>query len=199
MIMMTKTDSTPSLTMNTKIDEQGRSDLSQRQMMENTVVDDAKRDELRAKIEAGEQRQAERTIGDYARDATETTTNFVKDHPVAAIAGVAALGLLIGAMTKPGRRAGRAAGRRASAIAGYAGELGAAYASGLADAAGRVARSGGDTLEDVNDTLSRSARSAQRSAAHRAGDTADSMRYLSRKAARNTGRSLRGVASFFDR
>ncbi len=146
-----------------------------------------KRDELRAKIEAGEQRNAERSVGDYARDASEGATRFVKEHPVAAVAGVAAVGLAIGAMTRPGRRAGK----RAGALATYATDMGLAYASGLLDQAGDVARAGGDRLEDFGDDIALTARKARRSAVSTAGNTQDDVLSLSRKAARRAGRSYR--------
>lgn len=146
-----------------------------------------KRDELRAKIEAGEQRNEDRTIGDYAKSAADSTTQFVKDHPVAAVAGVAVIGLAIGAMTRPGRRAGQKAG----ALATYATEMGLAYASGLLDQAGDVARASGDKLEDLGDDVAFTARKARRSAAAAAGNTSDNMLTLSRKAARRAGRTYR--------
>ena len=146
-----------------------------------------KRDELRAKIEAGEQRNEERTIGDYAKSAADSTTQFVKDHPVAAVAGVAVIGLAIGAMTRPGRRAGQKAG----ALATYATEMGLAYASGLLDQAGDVARASGNRLEDLGDDVAFTARKARRSAAAAAGNTSDNMLTLSRKAARRAGRTYR--------
>ncbi|MCR2833938.1 hypothetical protein [Parerythrobacter lacustris] len=159
------------------------------------MTDQAKRDELRAKIEAGEQRNADRTMGDYARDASEKATAFVKEHPLAAVAGVAAVGLAIGAMTRPGRRAARTAGRKTSAFASYAAELGMAYASGLFDAASGAAKSGGEKLEDFGEDMAHKARSARRTASHSAGDAADNLRVIGRKAARQAGRTLRDARS----
>ena len=146
-----------------------------------------KRDELRAKIEAGEQRNADRSIGDYAKDATDSATRFVKDHPIAAVAGVAMIGLAIGAMTRPGRRAGQ----RAGALATYATEMGLAYASGLLDQAGDAARAGGVALGDLGDDMAFGARKAKRSAAHSFGDAQDNVLTMSRKAARQAGRAYR--------
>ena len=145
------------------------------------------RDELRAKIEAGEKRNEERSVADYAREASETATQFVKDHPIAAVAGVAVIGLAIGAMTRPGRRAGR----RAGALATYATEMGLAYASGLLDQAGDLARAGGDKLEDLGDDVSYGARKMRRSVSHSAGNTQDNILNMSRKAARRAGRGYR--------
>ncbi|WP_379546897.1 hypothetical protein ACFCW2_12785 [Qipengyuania sp. DSG2-2] len=149
------------------------------------------RDALRAKIEAGEKRNEERTLGQQAADLGESATQFVKDHPVASVAGVAVIGIMIGAMTRPGRRAGAAAGAKASALATYATEMGLAYASGLLDQAGDVARASGDKLEDLGDDVAFTARKARRNATAAAGNTQDNVLSLSRKAARRAGRSYR--------
>lgn len=156
---------------------------------------DEKRDELRARIEAAEERNAERSFADYARDARDSATSFVKDHPFATVAGVAAIGLAIGAMTRPGRRYGRQAARRTSALATYASELGLAYAAGLLDTAGDAARVGRDKLEDLGDAAGDSARSLRREASHRAGDTADAARRLTREIGKKAGRTTRGLRS----
>lgn len=169
--------------------------LNRTTMMENDVTDDAKRDELRAKIEAGERRNAERSVGDYAREAGEKATDFVKEHPLATIAGVAVVGLAIGAMTRPGRRAARTAGRKTSAFANYAAELGMAYASGLFDAASGAAKAGGEKLADFGGDVAHTARNARDTAGDAAGDALSSIRDLGRKAARNAGQSLRSARS----
>ena len=111
-----------------------------------TVSEDARRDELRAKIDAAEARNEQRTLTDYAKDAQETATTFVKDHPFAAIGGVALIGLIIGALTPPGRRAVGRAGSRAAGLAAMAAELGIAYGTGLMDAAGDTARHGKENV-----------------------------------------------------
>ena len=151
------------------------------------MVSEEKKQELRARIEAGEARNANRSISDYAKDASETATEFVKEHPFVAIAGVAAVGLAIGAMTRPGRRlAGRA-----GSLATYASELGIAYASGLLDSAGAAARKGGESLEDWSEDVRHDARAARRAASHRLSDASDDIRHAGRKAARRAGRKLR--------
>jgi hypothetical protein len=152
-----------------------------------------KRQELKAKIEAAEQRNANRSIEQYARDAAETATQFVKDHPVAAITGVALLGLAIGAMTRPGRRAGAEAGRRASAFATHAAEIGLAYASGLFDAASDAAKSGKDALEDMGDNLQDNADAARRRARFVGGNAAATARSLAREAGKKAGRTSRDL------
>lgn len=152
-----------------------------------------KRQELKAKIEAAEQRNAGRDVESYARDAADTATRFVKEHPIAAVAGVAVLGLAIGAMTRPGRRAGAAAGRRASALAGHAAELGIAYATGLFDAASEAAVHGKDRLEDMGDTLSDTAQAAKRRAVFSGGNAAAAARTIARTAGKRAGRTSRDL------
>ena len=145
------------------------------------LTDEERRENLRERIEAAETRNEERSLGDYAREATDTATEFVKEHPITAIAGVAAIGLTIGAMTRPGRRLGRRAGALAT------------YASGLLDQAGDLARAGGDKLEDFGDDIAHSARSAKRNAAFFANSKSDDARYASRKMGRRASRSYRNA------
>ncbi|MFZ1742178.1 MAG: hypothetical protein WAT93_04950 [Pontixanthobacter sp.] len=154
-----------------------------------------KRQELKAKIEAAESRNAERNLGNYARDAAETATNFVKEHPIATVAGVAAVGLAIGAMTRPGRKVAIQSGKRASALATYATELGLAYASGLFDAAGDAATSGRDRLEDLGDSLGDNAAALKRRATFTGGNAAAAARSLSRRAGKSAGRTARDLKS----
>ena len=157
-----------------------------------------KRQELKAKIEAAERRNEERSLADYAQDAGETAKRFVKDHPVAAIAGVAVLGLAIGALTRPGRRAGAEVGRRTSSFATQAAEMGAAYASGLFDAAGDAALAGRDKLEDMSDAIGDNARAARRRASYSGGNAAAKARILSRETGKSAGRTSRRLRSRFD-
>ncbi len=147
------------------------------------------RDALRAKIEAAEQRNADRSIGDYAREASDKATAFVKEHPIATVAGVAVLGLAIGAMTRPGRRAGR----RAGALATYFTDMGLAYASGLFDTAGDAVRHGGEKLGDWSDDIAHSSRKAGRRASRAAYDGRDEARYATRKFARGAERKFRDL------
>jgi hypothetical protein len=154
---------------------------------------DAKRQELKAKIDAAEQRNVERSVGDMARGAAETATDFVKLHPIATVAGVAVLGLAIGAMTKPGRRAGKAAGDNASKFATYAAELGMAYASGLFDAAGEAAQSGKDTIEDLSDAINDNAGALKRKAGFKGGKAAAAAKALTREVGKKAGRSVRDL------
>ncbi len=144
------------------------------------MTENDKRDRLRERIDAAEACQAARSIADQAREAAGNATEFVKRHPLATVAGVAAIGLAIGAMTRPGRRAGKKAGKRASEFASYAAEIGLAYATGLLDKAGDAARTGQDKLHELGGA-----------AADRGGDAADSARRLTRDLGAKASKSLR--------
>ncbi len=80
------------------------------------------RDSLRARIEAAERRNAERSLADQAREAAEAATDYARAHPLAVVGGALALGLLVGLATRPGRQvAARAAGAVSAAASGAAG------------------------------------------------------------------------------
>lgn len=153
------------------------------------------RDLLRARIEAAQHRNAGRDLAEQARDAAATATDFVKAHPLATVASVALLGLAIGAMTKRGRGAARAAGSRSGRWIGYAVELGLAYAASAMENAGEAARKGQDRVEDIGDAVSDRARSLRREATHRAGDAKDTARRVTREIGKQAVRAVRDVKS----
>lgn len=152
-----------------------------------------KRQELKAKIEAAEQRNENRTLGDQMSDATDSATQFVKDHPLATIAGVAVLGLAIGAMTRPGRRAGAEAGRRTSAFASRAADLGMLYAGNLFDTVEDSALAGKDHIEDFGAAAGDNARSLRRRASFSGSNAAASARELARDTGKMANRSRRNL------
>lgn len=155
------------------------------------MTSDEKRAELREKIEAGEQRQEERALADRAREAADTATDFVKAHPLATIGGAIAIGLAIGAMTKPGRRVARRGGVLATLFADAA----IAYGMHAIDRAGDLAREGQDRLEDLGDSVAAGARSARRDTAYLAGKAADRTSSAARTASRKAGRTVRNLRS----
>ena len=77
---------------------------------DSKLTDEQKREKLRERIEAGEQRNEERTLAEQAKDAADSAVEFTKKHPFAVVGGVLLAGLAIGAMTRPGRRIGRRSG-----------------------------------------------------------------------------------------
>ena len=79
------------------------------------------RDSLRARIEAAERRNAERSLADQARAAAEKASDFARANPLTVIGGALAVGLVIGLATRPGRKvAGRAVGAVSAAASGVA-------------------------------------------------------------------------------
>ncbi|MEM7700870.1 MAG: hypothetical protein AAF251_02930 [Pseudomonadota bacterium] len=175
------------------------------------------RDELRAKIEARERRIAERTLADEARDAAGAATEYVKQHPMQVVGGAIAIGLVIGLMTRPGRRAvGNAATGTASAVSGAASgaaksvgtaaksqgsRLGTliadalvAYGIKLIDDALDVGRAGKEKAEDVGDAAVAGARSAKRDAEYAAGASANKTRAVGQRTRRRATRAVRNLA-----
>ncbi|WP_435417673.1 hypothetical protein WAB17_12490 [Parerythrobacter aurantius] len=157
------------------------------------------RDALRARIEEGQARLQQRDLVRAAGDAAKSAGDFVKAHPVASVAGVAVVALLIGAMTRPGRRFSS----RAAGVAGYAKEAGIAYALGLLDTVGDAAsdarRTGGDSLQDVGDRIDRTARKARREGRYLAATARDAVHSFGRTAGRKAGRAIRDGRSGFSR
>lgn len=153
-----------------------------------------KRKNLREKIEASERRNEERTAADYAIEARDRATAFVKEHPIATLAGGVALGVLVASLVPgPGRRMRKKATAKGSALAAMLTELGIAYGTSLLDNIGDAARSGQDRLEDLGDSMGDTARSLRREAGHLIGDAGDSARALSREAGKKAGRSIRDL------
>lgn len=180
----------------------------------NTPAD--KRDELRAKIEASERRIAERTVADQAKDVAGAATSYVKANPLTVLGGAIAIGLVIGALTQPGRRAAKkAATGAASAVGGAASgaaksvgnatkSQGAKFGTLLADAmvaygikliddAMDTARTGRDQIEDLGDSAGAKAREIKRDAEYMAGSAADKSRVIGRKTRRRAGRAVRDL------
>lgn len=161
------------------------------------TTDQEKRRQLREKIEAGEKRNAERSLANYAKDAADTATGFVKRHPLATIAGGITLGLVIGALTRPGRRLTSRVGRRSGALAALAADAALAYGLRALEGAGDLARSTGDRIEDMGDTLGTKARGVRRDAAYRTEIAGDALRSVKRSAGRKSGRALRDLRNRF--
>lgn len=176
-----------------------------------------KRDELRAKIEASERRIAERSFADDAREAAEAARDYAKANPLTVLAGAIGLGIAIGLMTSPGRRAAKhAATGTADAVGGAARTVGGAakkrvapmgsmiadtvvaYAIKLIDEAMAGARAGQDRLEDFTDSAEEGARKVRREAEYRAGSAADKTRAVTRRTRRKATRAVREVADRFN-
>jgi ElaB/YqjD/DUF883 family membrane-anchored ribosome-binding protein len=158
-------------------------------------TDEERREALRQRIEASEQRNAERSFADQAKDVLDSATDFAKRHPLAVVGGAIGVGLLIGAMTRPGRRLGR----RTGTMAAMAGDTVLGYAMGLmdrAETAGAAAlRSSSDAIEDLGDSVGSTARRLRRDAAYRADATSDALASSRRRAGRKASRRFRSLKS----
>ena len=185
-------------------------------MSNNPTKPAERRDELRAKIEASERRIAERTIGDQAKDAAGAATTYVKENPLKVLGGAIVLGLVVGAMTQPGRRAaknaatgaagavGGAASGAAKSVGNAAKARGSTFATLLADAlvaygikliddALDTSRTGRDRLEDIGDSASAKSRELKRDAEYAAGSAADKTRTIARRTRRSAERAVRDI------
>jgi len=179
---------------------------------------DAKRQEIRERIAAGEVRHYAREensfldrAGETAIEAKDRFTEFAREHPLTAIAGGLALGVLVSGLfpRSPTRRAGRkAAGiaalgaeaamgllhealetvEHAASDAGRA-ATGAAASAGVA--AGEAGRVGRHRLEDWRDIVADATRRLKRDAVWTAGDVADNARSTKRDAGKRLRRALR--------
>ncbi len=178
------------------------------------------RDELRAKIEASERRMAERTLADSAQEVAGVATDYVKKNPLTVLGGAVAVGLLLGAMSKPGRRAvktaatgaattvsgavggvasgaassvGTAAKKRGTAFGGLLADAIIAYGVKLIDEAMDGARSSKDAAEDIGDSATAKARELRRDASYAAGTAADKGRAVTKRTRRRATRAVRDL------
>jgi hypothetical protein len=162
------------------------------------------RDALRARIEAAERRNAEKSVTDQARAAADAAIDYTRANPLTVIGGAVAFGLVIGLLTRPGRRvAGRALHSAGGAISGAAssatsgvknitarggsrlgaliGEAAVAYAMTVIDDMLDAAREGKERAGDLGETAGAQAKKLSASASDAAGSAADSTRTLARK------------------
>ena len=149
---------------------------------DSKLTDQEKRDQLRARIEAGERRNDQRSFADQAKDVADSAVEFAKKHPVATVAGAVVIGLGIGAMT----RRGRELGRRGGSMASYAADAAIAYGLSLIEGAG-------DKIEDFGDAAGTQARRMKRDAGYRLDVMGDNLRASGRKANRKTKRNYRDL------
>lgn len=160
---------------------------------ESKLSDAQKRDQLRAKIEAGEKRNDARTFTDQAKNAADSALEFARKHPAAIVGGAIVAGLAIGAMTRPGRRAGRQAAQRGSALAAIASQAALALGSRLLDRVTEGAELAGDRFEDFSDSAATKARGLQRDASYKLEGMGDALRTSGRKAGRKGSRAYRDL------
>jgi len=161
---------------------------------------DAKRTQLKKKVEAGQARNLDRgrtTIvdraGEAAIEAKDRFTAFAKEHPIATIAGGVAIGVLISGLFKrsPTRKLGKAATKRAGTIAALGAEFAMAYAQQAMTMANEAGREGAHKLGELGETVGSTARSTSRAALDRAGDLTEVARVVTRDAGKRLGKVLR--------
>lgn len=155
-------------------------------MSDISKTDAQKREALRAKIDQGEARQAERNYVDQAKAAADDALEYVKANPLKTVAAVAVGALLIGAMTRPGRKAGKRAGK----LAGVATDAAIAYGLSLLDAGKDAADKAPGKLADLSDTARKSAREWQDYAAREGSELSD---YLIAAAKRSGKRASKTI------
>ena len=153
---------------------------------DSRLTDEEKRDQLRARIEAGEQRHEQRSFAEQAKNVADSAVEFEKKHPVATVAGAITIGLAIGAMT----RRGRDLGRRGTSLASRAVDVALAYGLSAIDGAG-------DRFEDLSDAAGTQARRIKRDAGYRFDSMGDKVRSTSRRAGRKSSRAYRDLRSRF--
>ena len=164
-------------------------------MNDNT---DEKREEIKARIAAAEEREAnrggksltEKSASETASNAADAFTGFVKEHPLAAAAGGVALGVLIAGMFKAPRQAAARGGAKAAGLAAIGAEIASGFASQLMDGATDVGRQGARRMEDFTDTTGDRARSVSRKAGLKAGDAADAARIARRETGKAIARAI---------
>ena len=152
----------------------------------NAKTDAERREALRGKIKAGEQRQAKRSFADQAKDAADSAMGYVRANPLKTVAAVTAGALVIGALTRPGRRAGRKAG----ALASVASEAALAYALGLFDSASNAASKGHHKLADVGEAVGTKARLWQAAAGREGSDVSEYLVKAARRSGKRAGRTI---------
>lgn len=178
---------------------------------------DAQRDSLRARIDAAERRNAERTLADNARDAASAAVDYTRAHPFTVIGGALALGLVIGLMTRPGRQVARrvassasgavsnaaastasgtktAAARGGSKVGVLLGEAMLSYVMTLIDEALETARAGQERAEELGEAATGQARKLKDGAVQAAETAADNSRSLARKTRAAAGQAIRDLA-----
>lgn len=171
---------------------------------QSRILADGKRDSLRARIEAAERRNADRSLADNARAAATAAVDYTRAHPLTVIGGALAVGLVIGLLTRPGRRVARrvvssasdaVSGAASSATSGVKsitarggsqigtmlGEAAVAYIMTLVDDALETARAGQSRAEEIGDAASAQARKLTAGAADAVESAAANSRSLARK------------------
>lgn len=152
-------------------------------------TDAEKREALRGKIAAAEERQAERGFADQAKEAADNALGYVRANPLKAVAAVAVGALVIGALTRPGRKLGKKTGK----LAGVATDAAIAYGLSLLDSASGAASKGQDKLAHLGDAAADKARSWQASATREGGELSDYLVGIAKRGGKSAGKSIKDL------
>lgn len=148
---------------------------------------DAKRQQLKAKVEKGEARLRERQgWADRAVQARDTALDLAREHPLLVVAGGLALGFLVSTMFKrsPTRKVAEQGTRKVGRFVWLAAELALPFVQQALAGAGEAGRAGRDKLEDFGEAAGDRARKLGRGAATRAGETLETARDAGRRFAK---------------
>jgi hypothetical protein len=153
---------------------------------------EAKRTNIKRKVAVAKSRNQTRATpasladraGEKAIEAKDKFTAFAKQHPIAAVVGGLAAGILVSTLFRgsPTRRAGRKLGEKAAGLAAIAAELAIAYGQQAMEKAGEARESGAETLGAWGASLGKSAQEL--------ADDAPDYVAGARDAARRTGKSI---------
>ena len=165
-----------------------------------TEVQEAKRQEIKDRITAAQERNEARrepTFGEQVNEkaiaAKDGFTSFAIEHTVATIAGGIAIGVLISALFKnsPTRKAGRVAGTKAAGLATMGSEMAAAFAQQVMENSAGARQAGSDRLEDIGDAVGDKTRHLRREAHYRYDGARDIAHSMARDIGKIIARSLR--------
>ena len=174
---------------------------------------EAKRQNLKQKVAAGQARQKSRSkpettttivdrAGEKAIEAKDKFVEFAKEHPIATVAGGVAIGILVAGLFRGPRRAAIKGGTRAAGLAAVGAEVALAYAQQAMAAAAEAGRAGADRLDDLGDNARHIGRDAAgragelgRDAASRAGELGESARAAARDAGLRLAKAIRNRAN----
>lgn len=156
---------------------------------------DAKRNNLKQKVTAAEERNQAREdrtylerAGEVAIEAKDKFTSFAKEHPVATLAGAVAVGVLVAGAFRGPRRAAVKGGTKAAGLAALGAELAMAYAAKAFDAAQEAGHDGADWLGQTGRSLGSKARDLGGEAA----DYAASARESAMRTGKSATKAIRG-------
>jgi hypothetical protein len=132
---------------------------------------EAKRNQIRKKVTAAESRNQARAeapslterAGEKAIEAKDKFTAFAREHPIAAVAGGLAIGILVSGLFRgsPTRKAGKKFGKRAANLAAIGAELALAYAQNAMGAANEAREASAETLGSWSESAADYAASAR--------------------------------------